>query len=278
MAPVRNKILLGAWLDVRVVEAVRKWLSLRPEMDETAFLIAAIAEELRSSKVAFPKDAISSRSLARAVSRPAAGESCTPKLPESSARMSVPVTKKGKIEAAGPRRGNKQLLKARVDERLLAAMETSLQDTACSRTDFILSAVARKLSRDGIKVPDDAVQRKARRRPLRREAYLEIDEREAVLRQIVDCTLKMKTLLRRMARFGKGKAFARTEAYTAKLAKLSGKDREMFLRSRRGVPPQIRDQLRQVLNQWSDLYSETERLLQESGVLEDKARRSGLKS
>src|SRR5579862_7003229 len=110
-----NKLFLGAWLDIRVIQAMRKWLSLHPSMDETAFMIGAIAEEL-CGKVEFPKEAASSRSLVKFVHQSKMeSRGSSPSQPSSGWQelVEVPESAEPKTKLSGARRGNKLLLNAR---------------------------------------------------------------------------------------------------------------------------------------------------------------------
>jgi hypothetical protein len=202
----KNKVLLGAWLDSRVIKGVETWLNDHPAMDQTAFLITAVEEKLYRANIFLPREVFLSRKLRKPLQSRSSnqGERDT----ALGRRIDSDQNRKLTLKAAPTNRANKMLLKAWVDEVVVGGIERWLElHPVLNRTDFLLEAVVAKLENDGIKLPRGAGEKKQARRPLHNRAYSGVDNRGAVLTQVVQCTESMQNLVKRIDWFKSSKQF-----------------------------------------------------------------------
>jgi hypothetical protein len=167
MEPSRKRTtLVGAWLDARLIAGVDKWLKRHPKFDQTAFLLTAVDEKLRTASIVVPREI----ALNRKALLSSSGLNVKSNIAGEGNRGHN--VKPNRLRTSPVNRANKIMIRARMDNALVGAIEHWLSlYPGYSRTDFLLEAVAAKLKRDGIVVKKDAIKKRETRWLLIPKAY-----------------------------------------------------------------------------------------------------------
>jgi hypothetical protein len=200
MMPIhRKRLMLAAWLDERVVAGITRWLNNHPAMDQTAFLVTAAVEKLKSSNIQLPPEAVLNATIRKWTSRDHAKSDATRTIGAAGAGRATrgQIAKARKSKKPATRRGNTVLVRARMDEIVVGGIEIWLAlRPGFSRTDFLLEAVVAKLKKHGITTPEHTAAGR-QRRPLGPGAYSGIDDSGAVTTQLAELTKNMENFLKR---------------------------------------------------------------------------------